>query len=248
MKKITTMFLVSLLFVFTNPTKSQNVPTKYIKGWGTELNFNPFNGSLSLNNATGQIKVRRFLKNDLALRASVSIAYKNDNNSEKLVYGQQAYERSVKENSLLTTLNIGAEKHYNSGHRLSPYIGFELGLGLKTAKEEMGYNTFKRTIKGAWETTTPYYNGTYWEYLDSYTERGFMSGNITALTGFDFYMADNFFFGYELGFGVEYIKYSKIEITKDASYPSSGTIPDMENKSWRIGPRLENGIRIGYNF
>jgi hypothetical protein len=61
-------------------------------------------------------------------------------------------------------------------------------------------------------------------------------------------MADNFYFGYELGFGFEFVKYSKVEVTKDNGYPDSGLLPDIDANSWSIGPRLLNGIRIGYNF
>ena len=81
-----------------------------------------------------------------------------------------------------------------------------------------------------------------------YEERGFTSTNANLFTGFDFYMADNFYFGYELGFGFEFIKYSKISITKDIEYPGSDLLPDLDTKNWSIGPRLVNGIRLGYNF
>ena len=249
MNKIITIIVAALLLAVIKPVKSQNIPVKYVKGWGTELNFNPFDGSLSLNNTTGQIKVRRFIKNDIALRGAISIAYKNNYEKEKLVYGQQAYDESVNSNSLLTALNLGAEKHFNPGHRLSPYLGFEIGMGLKISKQEIERNSKLRTVKGAWETQYVYYNGQYYEYELSYDERGYVSGNGNLLTGFDYYVADNFYFGYELGFGVEFTKFSKIEITKDEDFQSTQEfVPDLEAKSWRIGPRLQNGIRIGYNF
>jgi len=249
MKKITPLIILTcLLLSVTLAVKSQNIPTQYTKGWGTELNINPFNGSLSLNNASGQIKVRRFIQNDIALRAGISIAYKNNNDQEKLVYGTQPYESTNKRTSLLTALTLGAEKHLNSGHRLSPYVGFELGVGLKSSKQEYAYNSAKRTVKGAWEVESTYYNGSYYVNSLTYDERGFWSSSGNILTGFDFYMDNNFYFGYELGFGFEFIKYSKIDITQDAEYPGSDTTPDLDSKSWTVGPRLLNGIRIGYNF
>jgi hypothetical protein len=248
MKKIIPVILAGLLFAVLQPVKCQTIPTKYVKGWGTELNFNPFDGSLSLNNAAGQIKVRRFLKNDIALRASIAIVAKNENSTTKLVYGQVPYDGSDKKHSFLTSINLGAEKHFNNEKRLSPYLGFEVGVGFKVSKQELGYNSTKKTVEGAWEYQYLYYNGQYYNTELGYEERGFTSTNANLFTGFDFYMADNFYFGYELGFGFEFIKYSKISITKDIEYPGSDLLPDLDTKNWSIGPRLVNGIRLGYNF
>jgi hypothetical protein len=247
MKKLFPILIAGFLLTASLPSKSQTVPTHYIKGWGTELNFNPFDGSLSLNNASGQIKVRKFLKNDIALRAAISITYKSLEDKQKQVYGTTPYEESDKRTSLLTALNLGAEKHFNSGHRLSPYLGFEIGAGLKTSKQEFVRDSKNKTVKGAWQVESLYYNGSYYTTLLSYDERGYTSVSGSLLTGFDFYIADNFYLGYELGFGCEFIKYSKIEVTKDLEYESS-EIPDVDSKTWNIGPRLLNGIRIGYNF
>ena len=61
-------------------------------------------------------------------------------------------------------------------------------------------------------------------------------------------MAKDFFFGYELGFGIDYTKYSKIETTQSPMVPDNRIYPDQEGSSWKVGPRLLNGIRIGYTF
>jgi len=248
MYKIIPIVLTGLFFFMIKPANSQVIPTKYVKGWGTELNFNPFDGSLSLNSAAGQIKVRRFLNDNKVLRASIAIVSKHENSTAKLVYGQQPYDGSDKKKSLSTSLNIGAEKHFNSGRRLSPYLGVEVGAGFKVSKHELENNSKKKTIKGAWEYQVLNYNGQYYSTEFGFLERGFISTNGNILTGFDFYMADNFYFGYELGFGFEFVKYSKVEVTKDNGYPDSGLLPDIDANSWSIGPRLLNGIRIGYNF
>ena len=248
MKKTLSIIIAALILTVSQQAKSQKIPTHYTRGWGTELNFNPFDGSLSLNNSTGQLKVRKFMSNDIALRAGISIAYKNDNEQQKLVYGTLPYDATDKKTSILTELSLGAEKHFNGERRLSPYIGFEVGIGIKSSKQEYEYNSSKMTVKGAWEVQSLYYNGSYYLTQLSYDERGFLSTNGSLLTGFDYYMDDNFYFGYELGFGYEFIKYSKIEITKDQNFPSTSTSPELNTKSWRIGPRLMNGVRIGYNF
>jgi len=248
MRKIITIILAGLLFAAIKPVNCQTIPIKYIKGWGTELNFNPFDGSLSLNNAAGQIKVRKFLNENIALRAGIAIVAKNEKSNSALVYGQMPYEGSDKKKTFLTSVNLGAEKHFNAGKRLSPYLGFEAGVGFKVSKHELEYNSKSRTIDGAWEYQYMNYNGQYYYNEIGFEERGYTNVSANLLSGFDFYMADNFYLGYELGFGFEYIKYSKVEITQDIEYPGSDILPDVETKNWSLGPRLLNGIRIGYNF
>ncbi|NVO20162.1 MAG: hypothetical protein HXX13_10700 [Bacteroidetes bacterium] len=248
MKNILSIILFALFLTFFLQAKAQTSPAHYAKGWGTELNFNPFNGSLSLNNASGQIKVRKFLSDKLALRAAIAIGYKSGNDKEKQSYGTSPYETTIKKNSLLTALNLGMEKHFNVGNRLSPYLGFELGFGLKKSKEEFGYNDTKKTIKGGWQTTSLIYNGQYYTSQVNYEERGFISQSGSILTGFDYYMDDHFYVGYEFGFGYEFIKYSKLQATVDENFPNNSALPDLDSKTWEIGPQLLNGIRIGYNF
>lgn len=246
-------FYLALLLLLSFQLKSQEEPVKFVHGWGTELNFNPFNGSLSLNNATGQIKIRKFISDEIALRLSFTMEHKSEFDSEKNAYGSSPYEISSDKKSTLFAINLGVEKHFNKGQRLSPYIGFDLGSGLKISENVNKFNDITSTLQGAWAATLiTYSNGNYF-YSTSIVERGYWSANASIFTGFDFYMADNFYFGYELAFGLDYFKYSKIEQTRNPmqsipDYFYIENIDEMDAKSWRIGPRLLNGIRIGYNF
>lgn len=249
--KRSVLLIVMCFFVIISTVKSQDsqtkpsLPTKFIKGWGTELNFNPFDGSLSLNNGSGQIKIRKFYNEHIAVRSAIGITYKSENSHSKMVYTQFPYESTSSKNSLLVTLNLGLEKHFNTNSRLSPYLGIEGGLGFKKSKQEFTHNNSYQTINGAWFKNFEY-NGSF--YSAEIEERGYWSPNINVFTGFDYYMANNFYIGYELGFGFEYFNYVNVEITQDIDYPTQLTFPENELKSWNIGPRLLNGVRIGYNF
>jgi len=245
MKKSKIIGVVAILLM-TFQAMSQEVVSNSEKKWGTELNFNPFNGSLSLNNSTGQIKVRRFLNDEIALRAGVVLGWQMYGDEVDQKYTQNPYTASDKKQSLLTIINFGIEKHFLKGKHLSPYLGAEVGFGFKRSKHEMEMDSKKRTIDGAWQSTE--YIGQY--YIQSFEENNYLSAGAKILTGFDFYMVENFYFGYEFGFGIEYKRFGNIEITQDENYYSYSEtpLPETKSSSWRLAPNLINGIRIGYNF
>jgi hypothetical protein len=240
--------IACFLLFSSNIIKAQDTIKPSLKGWSTELNFNPFNGSLTLNNAYGQIKIRKFLPNDIALRLAFTLSYKNNEDKMENPYGPYPLNSTDKRQSFMVAINFGTEKHFSSTRRISPYIGWEIGLGIQSSKEDIKNNDYSKTIKGGWQTYELNYSGQNYYLTTNYSERGFWSAGANALTGFDFYMAKDFYFGYEIGFGFEYIKYSKIVVTKDTEFPDTGSYPDQDGSSWKVGPRLVNGIRIGYTF
>jgi len=248
MKKNYLIFIVLLVVLGISSTKAQDTIKPKLKGWSTELNFNPFNGSLSLNNSSGQIKLRKFCANNVALRIAFNIGNKANTSSNTYPYGTVPIDTEEKMNSLLFAVNFGTEKHFKTNLRLSPYIGWEAGVGIKNSKHVIDNNSNTKTIKGAWQSIYLSNSGQGYYYTANYTERGYLSFTANALTGFDFYMSKDFYFGYEFGFGIEYFKYSKITVTKDVEFPEQGTYPDQTASSWNIGPHLINGIRIGYTF
>jgi hypothetical protein len=147
-------------------------------------------------------------------------------------------------------INIGFEKHLPGTKRLSPYIGAELTAGYKWSKDVMETSDLTTTIKGAWQQyqyvqTT---NGDYYTTINN-GERGYISYGLNLVTGFDFYMAKHLFIGYEMEFGFIKQNYSNIDITYSGSTSSSTTpSPDYNDKEFSFGPRIINGIRIGFVF
>jgi hypothetical protein len=146
-------------------------------------------------------------------------------------------------------VNIGQEKHFAGTRRLSPYIGFEGSAGFKMSGATLKSDDGERKIKGAWETTEIIFYDTDYGYgyysSTTYTERGFWSVGLNAITGIDFYVARDFYVGCEVSFGLNYINYTKIDIEDD---DNSNTYPVVDDSSWKFGPSLLNGIRIGYVF
>lgn len=248
MKKIYIFSIVCLLAFSGYHAEAQDTIQSKLKGWSAELNFNPFNGSLSLNNANGQIKFRKFYPNGNALRVAFTLGHKNIKTKLENVYGSNPIKSSDHKTSTLLAVNIGVEKHYKSTPRLSPYIGWEAGIGFRLANEKKDYNSSSQTIKGAWLTQEMVYNGQNYYFTTNYVERGFFSLGAKVLTGFDFYMAKNFYFGYEVGFGIEYTRYSKITIANESDFPGQNSYPDSDESAWNFGPNLVNGIRVGYIF
>ena len=225
-------------------------------GFSTELNINPFKGQLSLNNSLNQIKFRIFTQPDFAWRIGFNASSKDSLIDNKNPYGttNTNYKNSGKRTTL--GLNIGFEKHFKGTKRLSPYIGADVSLTNRSAKQELTNGQTTTTYKGAWvnsaTTYIPVYNpntGTYYQsvYTTSFSEKAFFQYGLNVVTGVDFYMAKNFFVGYELSFGIRKTEYKDVKITQTgSSTPISD--PDTEESSFSFGPSLMNGIRIGYVF
>jgi hypothetical protein len=246
MNKYSLLILVGFLLISSTNIQSQDTLKATPMKWGTELNFNPFSGNLSFNNANGQIKLRKFLTGNKALRLALTMDFKQDNSSQDNLYGTSPVHNASRKSSFTIQASFGQENHFAGNRRLSPYIGWEAAIGYKTSKNVINTTNNRVTIDGAWQYSQSYSSGGYTYIVTNYEERGFWSigGNLVA--GFDFYMAKNFYLGYEVLFGADYIKYSKIDITQ--SIGSAATYPSQDDESWKLGPRLINGIRIGFIF
>lgn len=254
MKNVISIPVILLLSFLCLPVIGQDTLKTFNNKWSTELNFNPFNGNLSFNNTIGQIKFRYFQPNGNAWRFAVTLGYNQNNSSVENIYGTNPYENTNRQKSTLIGLNVGKEKHFKSTKRLSPYIGWEAGFGYKSSSQKIKNDQKTTEIKGAWVKyiSTPSYeypNGYY--TTQTYEERGYWSVGANVVTGFDFYMSEKFYFGYELLFGIDYMSLKDIDITEKYSNGDTnlGSIfPDYSDESWKLGPKLVNGIRIGFIF
>jgi len=251
MNKILIVGIAGMILLSGNQLKSQDTLKPIRKSWGTELNVNPFDGSLSYNNADGQIKIRRYTGGNTVWRISATIDYKQDANSTILRYGTNPINNNEFKKSLLISIALGTEKHFNGTSRISPYLGWEVCYGHKSSEHEIDDEDYFTTVDGAWMNSQVQYNGQTYYTTNTFNEKSYWSFGANILTGFDFYMAKNFYFGYEISVGLDYIKYGIIETTRIPrlqSGNSSTLYPDSESNSWKFGPKLGNGIRIGYVF
>lgn len=94
----------------------------------TELNINPFNGSISLNNSFNQLKFRFFTAPNFALRLGVNANQSSSTNENSNPYGTNSYVYEETRSTTTFGLNMGIEKHFAGTRRLSPYIGADLAI------------------------------------------------------------------------------------------------------------------------
>ncbi|WP_162051557.1 hypothetical protein [Pontibacter pamirensis] len=210
----------------------------------TELNVNPFNGTISLNNSINQLKFRYFMVPNLALRLGLNGSRVSDLSENVNPYGTNSYRYKSERSSTTIGVNIGVEKHFAGTRRLSPYVGADFAVVKKSSEHEITEGQNTTTITGAWRSGTLYQNG----YSYSYGERGYTSYGINLVTGFDFYMAKNFFFGYEMNFGFSQKSMEEIDVKQTGSNTTPSDNGDVKDTSFSFGPSLMNGVRIGYVF
>jgi hypothetical protein len=218
----------------------------------TELNINPFQGNLSLNNALNQIKLRYFMADHTALRLGFSASSLKDNNSAFSPYGTTPFTNTEVKKTTTVSINAGLEKHFAGTRRLSPYLGAEVMLAKKSSLHDITNSEGSTKIEGAWRQQSYSGGPNYPVLVSGYGERAYFRYGMNLVTGFDFYMAKHFYFGYEITFGLSITKYSDIDTS--TIYTSGNTNPyenrmfDYDDKSFSLGPNLINGIRLGYAF
>jgi hypothetical protein len=199
---------------------------------------NPFSieGQLSLNSTSmtfnaPSIRARYFLKDDFAVRASIGL----QNSSEKNFYyelpnneGQSGYEINKSSNN---SISIGAEKHLSGTGKLSPYFGanFVIGFGNETA---------------TWNN----YDGN--DFISDFTAKGknpYSSIGLNLIAGTDYYFAENFYAGCELGLGfsMRSDKAGTFEFSTGGVTTNSLTEPSSSNE---FGNNFVGNIRLGWRF
>jgi outer membrane protein W len=199
---------------------------------------NPFSleGQLSYNTASlsfnaPTLRMRYFLADNLAARVSLSI----NNSSEKTYYYENPNnaggEGTEINKSSMTMIALGAEKHFNGTDKLSPYVGADLvyGMGNNSAKwdkyDGFGYNAdVTATVKNP----------------------SSMFG-LNLVAGTDYYFAENFYFGLELGLGFmsESEKAGETVVTTAGNPVTTLTEP---SKSSGFGNNFIGNARIGWRF
>ena len=214
------------------------------KSIATELNVNPFNGTISLNNSINQLKFRYFTAANLAVRLGFNGQRESSSIENSNPYGTNSYRNEEDRSSTTFGLNLGVEKHFSGTRRLSPYVGADLTFEKRSTEHEITQGQTITTITGAWREATYYSNG----YSYTYNQRGYSRYGLNVLTGFDFYMAQNLFFGYEMHFGFNQTSYDDIDVKQSGSNSTPTNNGNYKNSNFSFGPKLMNGVRIGYVF
>jgi hypothetical protein len=226
MKKVALITAAFVLLAIASAKAQEQETLKPATGEFTvEVEFRPLSASpVNLNYFRG----RYFTADDLAIRTGVNIYYKqlkdepNDGRDES------------KKSTLLFGIYPGFEKHFGDMKRLSPYIGGELGIAIKTSKDtytsNSGGSQYEIVSKGAWSDGS---------------ERGYFSLGLNALIGADYYISKKLFMGVEMGFGLQTI--TKSEVTEEETGYPDETISEKSN-AMEIGVNFNSAIRLGYAF
>ncbi|MCO4293909.1 hypothetical protein NF867_13675 [Solitalea sp. MAHUQ-68] len=254
-KTLLSIFMLTFtLFTYAQSTQTETIVSEpeetlkaTAKNFATELNVNPFSGQLSLNNAVNLIKVRYFKSPELALRLGLIANSTGTNDDYNNPYGTNSNFYKNETSSTTLGLNFGLEKHFKGTRRLSPYIGADLTLSNKSTKQEITNGGTTTTRTGGWISTV--YNPETGNYTTQTTERGYFKYGLNVLTGFDFYLASHFYFGYEFNFGFTKTDYQKMKETQTGTGTSNpGYQPNTSSSNFSFGSNMTNGIRLGYIF
>lgn len=214
------------------------------KSFTTELNVNPFNGQVNLNNSLNQIKFRYFTSPTVALRFGFNISRIDSVNNVDNPYGTNSYFSNDEKTSTTIGINLGIEKHFTGTKRLSPYIGADLSITNKSSGETIANNGSTTTVTNAWDYAYVN-NGVLYTQTqqNAYTRFG-----LNLFTGFDFYIAKHFFFGYEFNYNIGKTSWKEVSVTTTPSTGTNTSSASTKNSNFTFGPSLINGIRLGYSF
>ncbi|WP_069660923.1 hypothetical protein [Arcticibacter eurypsychrophilus] len=212
----------------------------------TELNINPFNGAVNLNNSLNQIKFRYFISAGVALRLGFNISKEDSIYNISQPYGTTSYFYKNNKKSTTMGINLGLEKHFAGTRRLSPYVGAEVSLTNGSASQEINDNGSTTDVKNGWYEM--YYTGTSTNYVAQIQPKAYVRYGVNLITGFDYYIARHFFFGYEFGFGMEKTNWKDVEVNISGTTSGAVVNTTSDNSHLDFGPSLMNGIRLGYTF
>jgi hypothetical protein len=215
------------------------------KSFTTELNVNLFNGQVSFNNSLNQIKLRYFTTPSVALRLGFNVSRIDSVNNVNNPYGVNSYFSNDEKKSSTVGVNLGIEKHFTGTKRLSPYIGADLSITDKSSSENISNNQTTTTVTNAWYYTTYVNNNT---TITSTQQNAYTRYGLNLFTGFDFYIAQHFFFGYEFDYSISKTNWKNVTVTTTPSTTNTSSNGSAKNSSMTFGPSLINGIRLGYSF
>lgn len=226
MKRTPLIFLLAIsLNTFAQEVKDEQQTEQGYKARAknltAEVNFNPFSSApISIN----YLRLRTFVNNRQAFRLGFSVSARNQKQIE-----------NVTQSSFEISLRPGYEWHFAGTDKLSPYVGIDADVTIKSSSFSDDRDPSTRgsikSISGAWDT-----NG---------TERGFTRFGANFLIGADYYVIRHLYLGLEIGYGFQLVNASDISIT-----PVSGTapLPNKGGSTFQLGPNFNSSLRLGFVF
>lgn len=199
------------------------------------LSAGPAGGS-NLSFTAPAIRLRYFVIPNLAVRLTVGL----DNQKRTL----NAYEfadgtgnsGTYEFKSSRTNLALGAEYHFTGTERLSPYAGLDIQFGMGADKED-GSNAIMVAGDAAY----------FMNRTETYTAKASYFG-VNLVAGTDFYFAQNFYVGLELGLGFRAgtVKDATREIVAPPAAPVTTVTPEV--KASTFSNNFIGNLRLGWRF
>ncbi|MES2800069.1 MAG: outer membrane beta-barrel protein [Bacteroidota bacterium] len=191
-----------------------------------------FNTS-TLSFSSPAIRFRYFVTENIAVRATLGMSFGTTN---EMFYEDEALnsggEGTYTEKSSSWNLAVGAEYHFAGTDRLSPYAGLDIGFG-GGSDSYMGENS----------------DGS--SYVADFSMEGkdpmSMIG-VNLVAGTDFYFAENFYLGLELGLGFGSTTWK--EGTSSVTFGGTTTDGPVSNtyKSSSFSNNFISNFRLGWRF
>lgn len=209
------------------------------------------NSALGLNNASnlgsgGQLKIRYFLSDELAIRIGFNISRYSEKDLVPEVGTTNVGEVVGKFSQ--TVLNLGIEKHFNGTKRLSPYVGADILVSNASTREE-GENV---DLSGDFASGTSYtlrnsgFSFFNTQFGTSDPTPGFGVG-LRLVAGADFYFVKNVYLGGEFGWGFLYTneKDGEVEFTTAGATTTTSV---ESGRTIQFAPSVITGVRLGFVF
>ncbi len=223
--KIYSIIAACLIISGTNAQKALQ------KDLTIEATLNLQVGGAPINFQISEIRMRYFLKNNLALRTKLTLGFSNNTDYVYKVIDPTIPPFTLKSKSSNFSFGAGLEKHFTGTDKLSPYFGGEVGFGLSNNSLN-GLNT----IDGQNYTQ----NGTF--TAQSVGAISFYTG---LIFGADYYFVSNVYIGAEIGYGFAIQNYGTRQIWNSNS---SVVVENSLGSGMGFGLQTNPGIRIGLKF
>lgn len=241
-------FLLSALLVGSlfaaNAQDSEFKPAG--KDWTFEVTYNPQGATLlSTPFQFSYLRGRYFLSPTTAIRTGLAIDVTSTNKEIAKNATQNVDGLTEKTSSIIIDLRPGFEKHFAGTERLSPYVGAELAIQLKTASSEVtndpnGGTSTTQKITGSTSLTRNGINA---------DNSGFFRLGLNGVIGADYYIVKHVFVGMEAGVSLISLD-TPSEVTFNAGGQGAQDVKIVPGASTTkiLSPYLNAGVRFGYRF
>lgn len=179
------------------------------------------------------VRARYFVADNIAVRLTLGM---NNNSTSDIVYqnaDNTGATGTIETSNNMWSLGIGGEYHFTGTDKLSPYVGLDILLGgSKTTTDETNVDAF-----GNYSTTDMYSE-----------ERPSSMFGVNLVAGTDYYFAENFYLGFEMGLGWQSWTDKEGSYSSTVGTTSASGVTNGESKNSFLGNNAIGMFRLGWRF